>query len=232
MAEIKRFTLVELLVVIAIISILASLLLPSLKMANETAKGIKCGGNLKQSSLVHYSYANDYNGYIYVGQGSNTAPVTAWRGWMYKYFVEGYLPNPAISLCPTEKPYVSTKASPQYCGIYGFLDENPATCPWRVKLTNPAESYNMTQRVTFPSQRICNFDSYTSSGMQYWLPSTRPDLWGAGFALRHNSQGRASYYDGHCESVDKAKAVSGMNPASPPAGMTVFVGSYGSYTIR
>jgi prepilin-type N-terminal cleavage/methylation domain-containing protein/prepilin-type processing-associated H-X9-DG protein len=89
-----RFTLIELLVVIAIIAILASMLLPALKMARESAYGISCMSNVKQFAQTATLYTIDYNGFYPYGTGND-------RYWHYaicEYYPPHVLPDSAFSL--------------------------------------------------------------------------------------------------------------------------------------
>lgn len=57
------FTLIELLVVIAIISLLVSILLPSLQKAREIAKQTACISNVRNMGVAVHLYAGDFEGY-------------------------------------------------------------------------------------------------------------------------------------------------------------------------
>ena len=57
----RKFTLIELLVVIAIIGILATLLMPSLQKARESAKTAVCISNQKQIGNAMALYTNDHD---------------------------------------------------------------------------------------------------------------------------------------------------------------------------
>ncbi len=58
------FTLIELLMVIAIVSLLASILLPSLNRAKKLAQQVTCAANLKNVGSAMCMYTIDHNGYL------------------------------------------------------------------------------------------------------------------------------------------------------------------------
>ncbi|MBN1553982.1 MAG: type II secretion system protein [Phycisphaerae bacterium] len=62
-AESRRgFTLIELLVVIAIISLLVSILLPSLTKAKQLARQVVCSGNLRNIGVAFQMYQSEWDG--------------------------------------------------------------------------------------------------------------------------------------------------------------------------
>jgi len=63
-SERNVFTLIELLVVIAIIAILASLLLPALGNAKETAQAAQCLSQVRQIVMAMHMYAEDADGCV------------------------------------------------------------------------------------------------------------------------------------------------------------------------
>ena len=95
MLKSRVFTLLELLIVIAIIGILASMLLPALRTARESAKTIQCSGNMKQYGLAFRMYAGDYNDYMASAIGSGSY----W--WTSLWDKEKYFNDSKIFVCPS-----------------------------------------------------------------------------------------------------------------------------------
>ncbi len=102
----SAFTLIELLVVIAIIAILAAILFPVFAQAREKARAISCISNIKQITLAHAQYIQDYDETLGdLEEGAITCQATTSHGgtpgYLWTGYMQAYMKGIQVAYCPS-----------------------------------------------------------------------------------------------------------------------------------
>lgn len=224
----RAFTLIELLVVISIISLLLSILMPSLSKAKESAKSIVCSANLHQMYLGWTVYDTDYK----------KLPPGYWgsanliRENVHKYLAKSYGVQAKAVRCPSSGKmlsgdYYAWNGTREY-GLmsYNYLGGDGGGVPGSGSMHNgwyintnwyfPAASRGFYPRRSLDEKKLCragrNSENPIFLDIATW-DARGPDSTSKGLYKPNRSNHESAkniyqnvaFYDGH---VDKQRLVS------------------------
>lgn len=184
------FTLLELLLVIAIIAVLASLLLPALNRAKETARTAVCASNARQLAIGASVYSLDYKGklphfleWLHGSHGDLTS------GKLYPY-----LNAKPVYLCPTDELALNTRPR-----------NSPRTYSYAMNCiichdNDMAKFLSPSSTLLFMEPNLGPTDNSGLIGPVLWMGSTNV------ISSRHNGSGHLVFSDFHVEKVKGAAA--------------------------
>lgn len=146
----KAFTLIELLVVIAIIALLLSIIVPSLKLAKETAKRSVCASNLASLGKAIFLYAEDNSdllppnwyqtgdgqphhsyGVCFIDRDPSLSPqerMTSVFGWGY-LFTSDFIEQGEVFYCPNAPKRTGSSGGFEVSYNYSSYSGGPGW-PW------------------------------------------------------------------------------------------------------
>lgn len=198
--KVKTFTLIELLVVIAIIAILASMLLPALRQARETAYEAKCASNLHQIGLAAQMYFNDTGFHAaYWTYDPSLSSSSAWGGGAHCLY--DYLPDVIGRRTMVMKDgSVSNYACPSVkCDPTVDL----ASIGLSTACFGPAQTWDNPARATWKARWLDSRRLKKPSVVAHFGDSNSIAWGGANIVYRHRNRSNCLYVDGHIDTAKK-----------------------------
>ena len=216
------FTLIELLVVIAIISLLISILLPSLSKAKELARTTMCASNLHSIGLLNHLYMVDYDGASVIGFDGYFSATKEWHGilggnWfvsngnlIWGYYIswldllmdieDSY--RPGVYDCPSLGP-----SGPQQCEFDRMPAYHPTGVPAEKNYAistwmTPGQEYMDLKDINRPAEIIQFGDGRAEDNTQIRVYMAPVDREMVQMGIPHNGGMNVSYCDGHAEWFD------------------------------
>jgi prepilin-type processing-associated H-X9-DG protein/prepilin-type N-terminal cleavage/methylation domain-containing protein len=198
------FTLVELLVVISIIAVLASMLLPALSKARETARKIACVNNQKQVGVIFMLYVDDAEGwYPQYYRGASDGAELGDRYWTQRFEKRGYIADRNICFCPScpqgeDRDWLWDHGYTTYGYSIGLCFDYSKPISQRIRAAR-------TQELKDPTRTILAVDAYNPYYKRgYYYASVKAQdadsIYGAAYPWHGNSS-NVVWVDGHVSNV-------------------------------
>jgi prepilin-type N-terminal cleavage/methylation domain-containing protein/prepilin-type processing-associated H-X9-DG protein len=151
----KAFTLIELLVVVAIISVLISILVPSLNEARDNAEQVACMSNLRQIGFAFAMYLDDNEGWF---------PRSVW--W-YLDFYPTYVTAEESFRCASDPNFAYSYAHLSYgYNYYAGIEYPTVTQPGGI--APPARITKIPRKSLFIVAGDSNNDGYYDSAINLY----------------------------------------------------------------
>jgi prepilin-type N-terminal cleavage/methylation domain-containing protein/prepilin-type processing-associated H-X9-DG protein len=201
----RGFSLIELLVVIAILGILMGILLPTMGVAREFARGIYCSNNLRQLLLANMVYSSE-NHDTWPGRGNNSVTndydntLKSWvpcgdafdpRFDIKKGMLYPLLKNLSVYRCPSDlKP---TNGLSYTINANLYIDD--------VSLPGREESitYPKPEKFTQQSDKLIIFVDEGEPNDGNFTPISPKFCFGDRPQWYHNDKASFGFFDGHTE---------------------------------